>query len=200
MMNKLPPRLQELLEIEGEFNAKNIPIPIGMYNEGSGIGAKTAQNHMKLCLGARIPYVTISNGIPPTGAINNDPAKGFKTPASFVRGDISWFLDNSEEAKRLVPLLSERLKEFCVTYKYMLAPKNLLDRSNNRFTYNEAGKIYAAVQWCYGNIYARLLSILLLHFMKAVESPEPEVLLKEPLDKLLPLTKKEGPFIKQSAL
>ena len=190
MMKKLPPRLQKLLEIEGEFNAKVIPIPIGMFDEGSGIDADTAQKHMKLCLGAKIPYITISNGIPATGAINNDPAKGFKTPVSFVRSDISWFLDSSEEGKRLAPLLSERLKEFYTAYKYMLAPKKLLDRSNNRFTYDGAGKTYAAVQWCYGNIYARLLSILLLHFMKVIESPEPEALLKEPLDKLLPLTKK----------
>lgn len=189
MTKKLPPRLQELMEIESEFNAKVIPIPIGMFDEGSGIDADTAQKHMKLCLGAKIPYVTISNGIPVSGAINN-PAESYKTPASFVRSDISWFLDSSEEAKRLAPLLSERLKEFYAAYKYMLAPKKLLDRSNNRFTYNGAGKTYAAVQWCYGNIYARLLSILLLHFMKAVESPEAEALLKEPLDKLLPTTKK----------
>lgn len=190
MTKKLPPRLQELMEIESEFNAKVIPIPIGMFDEGSGIDAIAAQKHMKLCLGAKIPYITISNGIPATGAINNDPAKGFKTPVSFVRSDISWFLDNSEEAKRLAPLLSERLNEFCAAYKYMLAHRKLLDLNLNRFTYDGTGKIYAAVQWCYGNIYARLLSILLLHFMKAVECPEPEILLKEPLDKLLPLTKK----------
>lgn len=178
------------MEIESEFNAKVIPIPIGMFDEGSGIDAIAAQKHMKLCLGAKIPYITISNGIPTSGAIDNNPAKGYKTPVSFVRSDISWFLDSSEEGKRLAPLLSERLKEFYTAYKYMLAPKKLLDRSNNRFTYDGAGKLYAAVQWCYGNIYARLLSILLLHFMKAVECPEPEILLKEPLDKLLPLTKK----------
>ncbi|MBQ8766877.1 MAG: hypothetical protein IJZ16_08730 [Clostridia bacterium] len=189
MTKKLPPRLQELMEIESEFNAKIIPIPIGMFDEGIEIDNETAQKHMKLCLGAKIPYVTISNGIPVSGAINN-PAESYKTPASFVRSDISWFLDSSEEAKRLAPLLSERLKEFYAVYKYMLAPKKLLDRGNNRFTYNGSGKTYAAVQWCYGNIYARLSSILLLHFMKAVESPEAEALLKEPLDKLLPLTKK----------
>lgn len=189
MSKKLPPRLQELMKIESEFNAKTIPIPIGMFDEGIGIDNETAQKHMKLCLGAKIPYVTISNGIPVSGAINN-PAEAYKTPVSFVRSDISWFLDGSEKIKRLAPLLSERLKEFYAAYKYMLASKKLLDRSNNRFTYNGAGKTYAAVQWCYGNIYARLLSILLLHFMKAVESPEPEVLLKEPLDKLFPPIKK----------
>lgn len=189
MSKKLPPRLQELMKIESEFNAKTIPIPIGMFDEGIGIDNETAQKHMKLCLGAKIPYVTISNGIPVSGAINN-PAESYKTPVSFVRSDISWFLDGSEKIKRLAPLLSERLKEFYAAYKYMLASKKLLDRSNNRFTYNGAGKTYAAVQWCYGNIYARLLSILLLHFMKAVESPEPEVLLKEPLDKLFPPIKK----------
>ena len=200
MIKKLPPRLQELMEIESEFNAKIIPIPIGMFDEGSGIDAIAAQKHMKLCLGAKIPYITISNGIPTSGAINNDPAKGYKTPVSFVRSDISWFLDSSEEGKRLTPLLSERLKDFYAAYKYMLAPRKLLNFNNSRFVYDGAGKTYTAVQWCYGNIYARLLCILLLHFMKAVESPEPEALLKEPLDKLLPLTKKEGPFIKQSAL
>ena len=189
MTKKLPPRLQELMEIESEFNAKAIPIPIGMFDEGIGIDNETAQKHMKLCLGAKIPYVTISNGIPVSGTINN-PAESYKTPVSFVRSDISWFLDGSEKIKRLAPLLSERLKEFYAAYKYMLASKKLLDRSNNRFTYNGAGKTYAAVQWCYGNIYARLLSILLLHFMKAVESPEPEVLLKEPLNKLFPPIKK----------
>ena len=190
MTKKLPPRLQELLEIESEFNAKVIPIPIGMFDDSIGIHYETAQKHMKLCLGARIPYVTISNGIPVSGAINNDPTKGYKTPSSFVRSDISWFLDSSEEAKRLAPLLSKRLKKFCVAYKYMLTPRKLLDHSSNRFIYNGDGKTYAAVQWCYGNIYARLLSILLLHFMKAVESPDSEALLKEPLEKLLPLTKK----------
>ena len=51
MTKKLPPRLQELMEIESEFNAKVIPIPIGMFDEGSGIDAIAAQKHMKLCLG-----------------------------------------------------------------------------------------------------------------------------------------------------
>ena len=42
MMKKLPPRLQELMKIESEFNAKTIPIPIGMFDEGIGIDNETA--------------------------------------------------------------------------------------------------------------------------------------------------------------
>ncbi len=190
MKKKLPPALSELLEKEKSISPLDIPIPIGLYNDGSGIDNKTGLKHYKYCVAAKVPYITISNGIPSEGKIDN-PANGFKTPVSFIRCDISWFLDENPYAQKHEGLLEKRIQEFCNEYKYMLAPKRLLNAGVKKFSYRD-GKAFAAVQWCYGNIYARLLCILLLDFMRSVELPDAEIHFVKPITELLPLAKSDN--------
>jgi len=199
MRNEIPPRLQELLKNKKISDIKEMPIPIGKYDEGCGIDCETAQKHIKLCLGAKIPCVTISNAIPSTGIIHNPTTDGFKTPASFVRADISWFFEDCGAARKYFVLLSERLAEFHKMFGYMLVHKKILDEVK-RYTYNGKGKYYAAVQWCYGGIYAKLLYILLLHFMETVQLPDAELRLNESISKIVTVSKKRERPLKNDLL